>query len=39
VGEKNCAIDGSAIELRWPSIVVDEPKKNNEFEEAREGGF
>jgi hypothetical protein len=30
VGEKNCVIDGNAIGLRWPSIVVERAKKNNE---------
>jgi hypothetical protein len=36
--EKICVSNGNAIRLRWPSIVVERAKKNNEFEEAREGG-
>ncbi len=36
--KKICVSDGNAIRLRWPLIVVEQAKKNNEFEEAREGG-
>jgi len=37
--EKMCVIDGNAIGLQWPSIVVGRAKKNNDFEEVREGGI
>ena len=39
VGEKICVIDGNAIGLRWPSIVIERAEKNNEFEEAERGGI
>ncbi len=38
MGEKNCVSDGNAIELQWLSMFVRRAKKNNEFEEAGEGG-
>ena len=37
--EKNCVSDGNAIELQWLSTFVRRAKKNNESEEAGEGGI
>ncbi len=36
--KKICVSDGNAIRLQWSLTIVKWAKKNNEFEEAREGG-
>ncbi len=37
--KKNCVSNGNAIELQWLSTFVRRAKKNNESEEAGEGGI